>query len=160
MTTSPIQTLVLTLGLAACASTPEPAPTQQQAASPAEAEQPAPPQAQAAGATVYDGNATQAIKARPGERFMIALPANITTPFKWVVANPNESVAKLVADEYKDAPPPDCRGCVGYAGTTTLTFEAVARGSLPLSLAYRGLGQLGASDAPAQREVAIQLTVE
>lgn len=148
--------LSLSLGLVACASTPEPAPAPQPApASPTDPATPGP--AAPSNAPVYDGNATPSIKARAGERFTVALPANITTPFKWVVANPNESIVKLVADDYKDAPPPGCQGCVGFGGTTTLTFEAVAPGAHPLNLAYRGLGQ---ADAPAQREVAIQLTVE
>ncbi len=153
--------LALALCLAACASTPEPAPTSKQGASEtSERSQPASAATPAGGAghtPVYDGNATQTIKARPGERFVIALPANITTPFKWVVANPNEAIAKLVSNDYEDAPPAGCQGCVGYAGTTTLTFEAVASGAAALTLAYRGLGD---DDAPPQREVAIQLTVE
>jgi predicted secreted protein len=148
------RSVVLGFGLVACASTPEPSPAQQPAPStPVES----PPATPAPGAPIYDGNATQTIRARAGERFSIALPANITTPYKWIVANPNEAIAKLVSDEYKDAPPAGCQGCVGYAGTTTLTFEAVAAGAHPLQLAYRGLAQ---TDTPAQRELAIQLTVE
>ncbi len=144
--------------LAACASTHELKPNGPSAAGPAPAAQVAPAAAlpEATALKTYDGAETSAIDAVPGERFVVALAANITTPFKWTLSGQDESVARLLEDGYTDAPPAGCEGCVGYGGTASFTFEAVGVGDTTLDFTYRGLGQ---SDGPAQRETHIVVRV-
>jgi predicted secreted protein len=108
--------------------------------------------------TVYAGEETPRIQARRGERFVVALAANITTPYKWeldVSAAPG--LTQVVDSTYHETPPEGCEGCVGYGGTRSFTLRALAPGTGTLLFSYRGIGE---QEAPAARELAIQLTVE
>ncbi len=114
----------------------------------------APNAASATSSKAYD-DSTRTIDAKLGERFTVNLPANVTTPYKWVVASPEEVVA-LVERHYDDSSPAKCDGCVGRGGTDRLTFEAKHEGSATLLLKY---APLRSKSEPAQREVSISVTV-
>jgi predicted secreted protein len=101
----------------------------------------------------YD-DSTKSVTAKVGERFTLNLPANITTPYKWIVASPETNVA-LTERHYQEKPPEGCVGCVGYPGTDRLTFEAKQPGETKLVLRYAPLR----SQEPAERELTIAVTV-
>jgi predicted secreted protein len=103
---------------------------------------------------VYD-DSTRAIEAKVGDRFAINLPANITTPYKWVVASTQAAVV-LAERHYEDKPPAGCTACVGYPGTDRFTFEAKQEGITTLVLQY---APLRSKSDPAERELSIQVTV-
>jgi predicted secreted protein len=109
--------------------------------------------ATAVGDKAYD-DSTKAITAKVGERFTLNLPANITTPYKWVLASPETNVT-LAERHYQEKPPEGCSGCVGYPGTDRLTFEAKQPGDTKLILRYAPLR----SKEPAERELTITVTV-
>jgi predicted secreted protein len=106
-----------------------------------------------AGDNAYN-DSTKAITAKVGERFTLNLPANITTPYKWIVASPDTNVT-LAERHYQEKPPAGCSGCVGYPGTDRLTFEAKQPGETKLVLRYAPLR----SNEPAERELTITVTV-
>jgi predicted secreted protein len=110
--------------------------------------------ATAPSARIYD-DSTRSIKATVGERFTINLPANIATPYKWIVASP-EGIVALAERHYQEKPPEGCAGCVGYPGTDRLTFEAKEAGSASLLLRY---APLRSKSDPPERELTIQVTV-
>ncbi len=143
-----------------CKSAPEPAP----AAPPDEkAAGQAPSLAPGAAANptqpkrIYDEQVSQ-IEAHVGERFEIALPGNVTTPFRWALdAASLSGLAKLNAQSYTDSPPPECPRCVGYPGTAHFEIEATQAGEANVHLAYRRLGQ---ASGEGKREIAIKLIVK
>lgn len=105
---------------------------------------------------IYDEQVAQ-IEARVGESFEIALPGNVTTPFRWALDTESLSgLAKLNAQTYTDSPPPECPRCVGYPGTAHFEIEATKAGEANLRLAYRRLGQ---TSGEAKREVTVKLIV-
>ncbi len=103
---------------------------------------------------VFDDSA-RTIEAKVGERFTINLPANITTPYKWVVASP-ETVVALAERHYDDTQNSKCDGCAGRSGTDRLTFEAKQDGTATLVLRY---APLRSKTEPPARELSIQVTV-
>jgi len=106
-------------------------------------------------ARVYDESTSQ-IEAHVGERFEVALPANVTTPFKWTLAPESLSdVATLSAQTYTDAPPAGCERCVGYPGTAHFTLDAAQEGETTLKFMYRELGENGET----KRELSVALRV-
>ena len=106
---------------------------------------------------VYDDKTTT-IDASLGATFAIHLPANITTPYKWVVAPSDTSpIVALTERHYEDKPPANCPSCVGYPGTDTLTFEAKAIGVMTLKLQY---APIHAKSEPVARELTIRVTVQ
>ena len=110
----------------------------------------------AAESRVYDETA-RAIDARTGERFVIALKANVTTPFEWrLEPEPNAAVVVPSEHKYTDAPPQGCSGCVGYGGTDSFAFVAKAPGEADLHFAYR---QITKKDVPPNRTVDIHVRV-
>jgi len=105
---------------------------------------------------IYDEQVTQ-IDARVGESFEIALPGNVTTPFRWALDTESLSaLAKLKAQTYTDSPPPECPRCVGYPGTAHFEIEATQAGEAKVRLAYRRLGQ---TSGEAKRELTVKLVV-
>ena len=105
--------------------------------------------------TLYDDK-TRTIEAEPGQRFTVALPANITTSMKWELSSEtDQSVARLVEQSYQDDPPDGC--CVGYGGTRLLHFHAVGIGPTTLRLLWK---DVGAPNDPPAKEVEIQVRVE
>jgi predicted secreted protein len=159
---------VLAAGLAMTdcsrAGTPDPVPRSAAASpsplvtAPAASETPAATPAQAAPtAKAYD-ETTTAIDTLVGEKFAVYLPANITTPYKWVVAPSDTSPIVVLADHhYQDKPPEGCPACVGYPGTDILNFEAKAAGTTTLKLKC---APLRSKTEPAARELTIQVTVQ
>jgi len=111
--------------------------------------------APAGAATKTYDDTTRSIDASVGERFTLNLPANVTTPYKWVAA-PAEPALVLAERHYEDKPPADCQGCVGYPGTDRLTFEAKQAGTTTLVLRYAPLR----GKEPAERELSIKVTVK
>jgi len=105
-------------------------------------------------AKTYD-DSTRAIEAKVGDRFTINLPANITTPYKWVVASP-ETLVVLAERHYDDTASAKCDGCVGRSGTDRLTFEAKHDGTATLVLKY---APLRSKSDPPERELSIQVTI-
>lgn len=108
-------------------------------------------------AKVYDDKTTS-IDLSLGARFAIHLPANITTPYKWVVApSDSDPIVVLMERHYEDKPPANCPSCVGYPGTDTLTFETKAVGTSTLKLLY---APIRSKAEPAERELTIRVTVK
>jgi len=151
--------------LGACRSAPEPVAVSEGAAKAPEPSVPEPnaPEPSApvpstpTPAATYDAS-TKRIEAKVGERFTVALPANIATPMRWrVVSSPTSSPLSAPTESYHDAPPAECTGCTGYAGTRMLSFEALQAGSTTLKLAY---GSLTDPSAPPEREVVIEVLVQ
>lgn len=144
--------------LGACKSAPEAPPETLPAApssQPAASSDVPPSTTSTAKAQVY-GEATTQIDAHVGERFEIALPANVTTPFKWTLAPESLSdVATLSDQTYTDSPPAGCDPCVGYPGTAHFMLDAAQEGETTLKLSYRGLGEKG----EVKRELSIGLRV-
>lgn len=161
------RTLWLVLLAAGCngASKPAPAPVEvaatagesaktTEAPPPLAAEEKA--QAPSHAPKVYDEK-TSTISAHVGERFVVALPGNITTPLKWSLDPASMSdLVTLSSQSYSDAPPAECAGCVGYPGTAHFIFDAAQEGKTKLRFAYRKLGQ---TSGQAKREIVIDLTV-
>jgi len=133
----------------------------QSSSAPAPSVQAAPPeaaatesQAAAQADKIYD-DTTRTIAGKVGDKFTINLPANITTPYKWVVDSP-ESVVALTERHYEEKPPVGCTNCVGYPGTDRLTFEAKSGGTATLVLRY---APLRSKTDPAERELSIEVTI-
>jgi predicted secreted protein len=168
----------LGLSLAACAlalgckAAPEPSPAEASSPLPTATNAPAPPPpgpdpAPAPGASAAPSGAsgaertyaegTKTIAAKIGERFAIALPANVTIPMKWRIDPPPD--AKLLAageEKYVEEPPKGCDGCTGYGGTRVFPFEAKAAGTTTLHFALRPLTD---PKGKAQKEATIEVTV-
>jgi predicted secreted protein len=164
--------LLLPLALG-CKTAPEPSPAQASSPSPGPASDAPPPSpgpaepVPAASAGSAPGTAasgertyaegTTAITAKVGERFLVALPANVTVPMKWHIDPPPD--AKLLEtgeEKYFDEPPKGCEGCTGYGGTRVFSFVAKAAGSTALSFALRPLGD---PEGAARKQVKIEVTV-
>ena len=109
-----------------------------------------------AAAKVY-GETTKAIAAHPGDRFVVVLPGNITTPYRWrLVPAPDGVVVRLVDEKYADAPPPDCAGCTGYDGARSFTLEARAAGTTKLRFAYVNIAT---REERHERDLTVEVTV-
>ena len=151
--------------LTGCKAAPETAPPGASApvATTAPAAQAPPPAASAgppgaAGTTRVYAESSASIQASVGEKFSVALPANITVPMKWRLEPPPD--AKLLAlggERYVDQPPADCSGCTGYGGTRIFDFAATGSGNVKLHFALRPLSD---PQGTAQKEVSIDVTVK
>ena len=75
------------------------------------------------------------------DTFKIELDANPTTGIWWQDPKFDETVLKLVSNDYIADPAPE--GIVGSGGTTVLVFEAIAPGRTEISSDYsRGGGEV------------------
>ncbi len=75
------------------------------------------------------------------DTFKIELDANPTTGIWWQDPKFDETVLKLVSNDYIADPAPE--GIVGSGGTTVLVFEAIAPGQTEISSDYsRGGGEV------------------
>ena len=168
---------LLVLQFAGCKAAPEPSPAEASspatppageapppAAPPASEPAPEPPDAppgapaplgNAAGSERTYAEGTKSISAKVGERFAVALPANITIPMKWrIEPAPDAKVLTLTQEQHADAPPKGCDGCTGYGGTRLFTFEAKGAGKTSLHFALKPLtNPSGAS----QKDVTIEV---
>jgi predicted secreted protein len=171
--------LAVTLSVA-CKAAPEPTPAEASAptteratdappaatpaATPAEASAPAtsatgPAGADAplaAGAPRLYGDATKSITAKAGERFGVALPSNVTLPYKWRLDPPDAKVLALTNEKQVDQPPPGCGDCVGYGGARLYSFEAKGAGATSLHFSLKPLTD---PKGAAQKDVTIAVTV-
>jgi predicted secreted protein len=131
---------------------PPPAVTATEATTPP----PPPPSAAPASDRTYAEGA-KSISAKPGERFAVALPANVTIPMKWrIEPAPDAALLKLLEEKYFDEPPMGCDGCTGYGGTRVFSFEARGAGKTTLHFALKPLTNPAAK---AEKEVSIEVTV-
>ncbi len=158
----------------ACKTSPESAPPATATAG-APAASPAPPPAATTGAPALATSppvaaappagsprtypeSTRNIQAVAGEKFQVALPANITVPMKWRLEPPPEPNLLSVGEEqYEDQPPPACPGCAGYGGTRTFTFTAAGPGKLELHFTLRPLTDV---KGPILKEVRIDVEIK
>jgi predicted secreted protein len=156
--------LGLALGLLACKSAPEAdgpsLPTQAElpaAVSPTPSAASDGPAAATAAPTssTYD-ESVRSIEVAVGGSFVVALPANITTPMRWRIEPAPDTALLSVSETYADTPPPVCKGCAGYPGTRSFSFEAHAPGKLTLHFAYRPLTD---PKAAAEQELDVQVNV-
>jgi predicted secreted protein len=101
---------------------------------------------------------TRSIQATAGERFFVALPANITVPMKWRIEPPPDPKLLDVGEEkYENQPPADCPGCAGYGGTRTFSFTAAGPGKLQLHFTLRPLTDV---KGPILKEVKIDVEIK
>ncbi len=77
-----------------------------------------------------------------GERFDIALPANASTGYSWVVVS---GVGAVVAQEGDATSSTPSGSAPGTSGTATIPFRAVAVGNTTLKLTYRAPGSTATS---------------
>jgi predicted secreted protein len=148
----------------ASAPTTAPAPDAPPAAAPAQASAPAtsaiaPAAADAplaAGSPRLYGDATKSITAKAGERFGVALPSNVTLPYKWRLDPPDAKVLALTDEKQVDQPPPGCGDCVGYGGARVYSFEAKGAGATSLHFSLKPLTD---PKGAAQKDVTIAVTV-
>lgn len=151
MNTTYLLSLLAVCSLIGCKSSPEAAPagsatpmtnTSQTAAAVA-------PSAASTGIPTY-GESTREIATGVGQSFVLALPANVATPYKWVVDSTVDPTAlELVTNEYSETPAPGCVGCLGVGGRRLMTFQAKRTGTLLLSLSYQSITD--PKEAPANR---------
>jgi predicted secreted protein len=160
--------LCFACALFGCKSTPSPVPTESGSSMPSsspEAVAVAPSaasstasSASAAGTVPTYGETTRELTTAVGQSFVLALPANITTPYRWVVDSTLDSSAlELVKNEYSDAPAAGCSGCLGAGGRRLLTFQAKRTGTWTLSLSYQSITD--SKEAPVSRfQATVQVT--
>jgi inhibitor of cysteine peptidase len=144
--------LSVVLVIAACKSSPEPT-TVESAVPTASNNQPPITQTSTAPSSITSGvptygEGTHEFSTAVGQAFTLSLPANITTPYKWVVNSSVDPTAfELVKDEYVANPPDGCLGCVGMGGRRLMTFQAKRVGLLTLSLRYQSITDAKAEPA-------------
>jgi len=73
------------------------------------------------------------VSLRAGQKLIVTLKSNPTTGYDWQVDEVDESVVKLVTQEFKPASDPNR---LGAPGQTELQFQAVAAGATNLRLIY------------------------
>lgn len=104
----------------------------------------------------YD-RTTKSIDARQGDRFVVALPGNVTTGFQWRQEPPaDKAILTSAAPTYASAPPAGCPACVGYGGTFLFELVAAGPGSTKVHFAYV---QAGRDPPPPTEEVTIVVNV-
>ena len=73
------------------------------------------------------------VSLRAGQKLIVTLKSNPTTGYDWQVDEVDESVVKLVAQEFKPASDPNR---LGAPGQTEFQFQAVGAGTTNLHLIY------------------------
>jgi uncharacterized protein YggE/predicted secreted protein len=76
--------------------------------------------------------ANTTVHASANEEFQITLDSNPSTGYQWQVRSIDETVARLVNDEYI----PPASGLVGASGEQVFTFEALEEGKTTIKLEY------------------------
>jgi inhibitor of cysteine peptidase len=69
-----------------------------------------------------------------GQQFILTLPSNPTTGFRWNVRDPGSNVLQSLGPEVYSNP--EDRGLVGSAGLSTWRFRVVNAGKAELKLTY------------------------
>lgn len=134
---------------------PAPIPTPPATSAPAPAA--TPPSAPAASGPRTYPESTTSIEAKVGEKFSVALPANITVPYKWrLEPAPDPKVLAVGEETYISEPPAGCQGCAGYGGTRLFAFTAAGAGKVELHFALRPLNE---PKGAAQKEARIAVSV-
>jgi predicted secreted protein len=160
MSVAKFVSLSVVLVIAACKSSPEPT-TVESAVPMSSNSQPPITQASIAPTSIMSGvptygENTHEFSTAVGQPFILSLPANITTPYKWVVSSTVDPTAfDLVKDEYVANPPDGCTGCVGTGGRRLMTFQAKRTGLLTLSLRYQSI-----TDAKSEPASEYQATIQ
>lgn len=112
--------------------------------------------APSAGPRVYPDSTTN-VSARVGEAFSIALPANVTVPYRWrLEPAPDAHVLVTGGEQYVEQPPAGCPSCVGYGGTRLFAFTAAGPGSVTLHFALLPLSGQGEPAKTATIEVEVK----
>jgi predicted secreted protein len=161
-TSKALLSTVLVVACSACnATTPEPAKSEANVAPASSGATPltssSAPSAAAAGAPRIYPQTTTTIDARAGDKFTVALPGNVSTPYEWRFdESPDKAVVSMKDKAYVDAPPANCQGCDGYKGTYTFTFTANAAGNAKLHFSYASVVPPG---SPAEKQVSIDVRV-
>ncbi|MDO8963960.1 MAG: protease inhibitor I42 family protein [Coriobacteriia bacterium] len=94
--------------------------------------------------TLGEKDSGSVVQIGAGQEFVVRLPSNATTGFRWVVAEigPVTQVGEAAYETPQDP------GVVGAGGTETLTFKTGASGSGQLKLEYRRSWE---KDVPAEK---------
>ncbi len=142
---------LLLLAVGGCKSSPPPAPPPdsgaQVSAPVAPSTTPVPTPDPNAALSINES--VHAITVARGQAFTVSLPANITTPYKWIPAtNLAEAGIELLKDEYQTNPSPDCANCAGVGGRRMMTFRSNLPGEHVLSLKYQSI--TNSTEAPAE----------
>ncbi|WP_296129214.1 protease inhibitor I42 family protein [Pseudomonas sp. Ga0074129] len=82
-----------------------------------------------------------------GQQFILRLPSNPTTGFRWLMRDAAPQVLKSLGPEVYSNP--EDTGLVGSSGISTWRFNVVAAGEGQLSLTYERPWEVGV--VPAQR---------
>lgn len=82
-----------------------------------------------------------------GQQFILRLPSNPTTGFRWLIRDGAPQVLKSLGPEVYSNP--EDTGLVGSGGISTWRFNVVAAGEGQLSLTYERPWEVGV--VPAQR---------
>ena len=76
---------------------------------------------------------SQSIEATAGSDFTIVLDSNPTTGYHWeLIGEPDANVVQFISKDYK----PDEPVLVGSGGVDVLTFQALAAGTVQITLGY------------------------
>jgi len=99
-------------------------------------------------AAAADVSKSRTVTTKVGEVFVIALDANRTTGYQWVLARPlNEKKAEFICSKYKKL----SDGRAGEAGEDLLLFKALGPGKVKIYLKYVRLWEK--DKKPARRAV-------
>ena len=73
-----------------------------------------------------------------GARFLVAIPGNATTGYRWKVYSISDNaLARLVDSDYRPASDDDPPDLVGAPGVEEFTFEVLTQGAVSLTFEYR-----------------------
>jgi len=103
------------------------------------------------------GSETTSIAAKPGERFVVALPGSTAIPYEWKLEGaPDVGILALTEEGNTESPPTGCDGCGGYAGAFTFTFDVKGAGTARLHFVYRRVAPPGSAKT---KDVTIEVHV-
>lgn len=85
--------------------------------------------------TVTKNDNGKELSLKVGDSFLVSLPENPTTGYRWELAGDTSAYLAAAKDEY--VPAAQAGGMVGGGGVRELTFSAKAPGSVKLALRLR-----------------------
>lgn len=80
------------------------------------------------------GSMDTSIRAKAGSTFSIKLDENPTTGYRWAYTVSDETVVKLIKDDY--VPDNKSGNLLGSGGKRVLTFEAKSKGDAVIDMVY------------------------
>jgi len=103
--------------------------------------------------TRQSNTSTIPIAAKAGDQFVVTLESNVTTGYKWQLAEkPNSKIVAFVKSVY-NAP---SQSIPGRGGTESWTFKAVGKGSTTITLQYVRPWEKGVAPVRVQK---FQITI-